>query len=83
MSKKIESRRGCFDRYDEDADGNEYASPPCYMHEVDPAYFGLATLSEATPPPISHARALIGKALGRMRELYREIAPRKAGVERR
>ena len=33
--------RGCFDRHDDEPDVNEYASPPCYMHEVDPSYFGL------------------------------------------
>jgi 5-formyltetrahydrofolate cyclo-ligase len=30
---------------DETASG-EYASPPCYMHEVDPAYSGLDTLPD-------------------------------------
>ncbi|KWV49865.1 hypothetical protein AS156_15160 [Bradyrhizobium macuxiense] len=32
--------RGCFDRDDDDPAPHEYASPPCYMHEVHPAYFG-------------------------------------------
>jgi hypothetical protein len=48
MSGKIKINRGCFDREDEDS-ANEYASPPCYMHEVDPAYFELASPSDATP----------------------------------
>jgi hypothetical protein len=33
--------RGCFDRHDNEFEAHEYASPPCYMHEVDPSYFGL------------------------------------------
>lgn len=33
--------------HDDDSEPNEYASPACYMHEVDPAYFGLAPPSEA------------------------------------
>lgn len=37
--------RGCFDRHD-DSDAREYASPPCYMREVDPSYFG----SLSSPP---------------------------------
>jgi hypothetical protein len=50
MSRKIKIRRSCFNREeDEDPEPNEYASPPCYMHEVDPAYFGLASSSDATP----------------------------------
>lgn len=49
MSGKIKINRGCFDREDEDS-ANEYASPPCYMHEVDPAYFGLASPSDADGP---------------------------------
>jgi hypothetical protein len=32
--------RGCFDRHDDEPETNEYASSPCYMHEVDPSYFG-------------------------------------------
>jgi len=50
MCRNIKIRRDCFDREeDEDPEPNEYASPPCYMHEVDPAYFGLAPSSVATP----------------------------------
>lgn len=82
MSKKLELRRGCFDRHDEVPGTNEYASPPCYMHEVDPAYFGLATFSEATPPPKSRTRGLLKKAFVKVRALCREIAPHKAGIER-
>lgn len=37
-----------------------YASPPCYMHEVDPAYFGLAEPSER--PVGSKTMALLGMA---------------------
>ncbi len=40
MKGTLDSSRGCFDRCDEGSESNEYASPPCYMHEVDPAYFG-------------------------------------------
>jgi 5,10-methenyltetrahydrofolate synthetase len=29
---------------------NESASPPCYLHEMDPAYSGLALSPEAIPP---------------------------------
>lgn len=51
MSRKAKIRSGCFDRgKSEDPELNEYASPPCYMHEMDPAYFGLAPSSEATLP---------------------------------
>jgi hypothetical protein len=49
MSGKIKISRGCFNREDEDPEPNEYASPPCYMHEVDQAYFGLASSSDSTP----------------------------------
>lgn len=38
--------RGCFDRHDDEHNTpHEYASPPCYMHEVDPAYFGSLPLA--------------------------------------
>lgn len=37
--------RGCFYRDNDESDAHEYASPPCYMHEVDPAYFGLLPLT--------------------------------------
>ncbi len=33
--------RGCFERHDDECDAHEYASSPCYMHEIDPSYFGL------------------------------------------
>jgi len=32
--------RGCFERHDDES-VHEYTSSPCYMHEVDPTYFGL------------------------------------------
>jgi hypothetical protein len=74
MSRKIEIRRGCFDRDDDDTETNAYASPPCYMHEVDPAYFGLPASSQAPPSPKSQARSFIDRALVKMRALYQEIA---------
>ena len=74
MSRKIEIRRGCFDRHDDDTETSAYASPPCFMHEVDPAYFGLPTSSQAPPSPKSRARSFIDRALARMRALYQEIA---------
>src|SRR5581483_6848417 len=36
--------------HDDDPGPREYASPPCYMHEVDPAYFGLPRSSHVSPP---------------------------------
>ena len=41
--------RECFDRHDNEPDVNEYASPPCYMHEVDPSYFGLLPSTRPIP----------------------------------
>ena len=43
---------------DNDDDLRSYASPPCYMHEVDPAYMGLPRPGEekaakGTPKPRS------------------------------
>ena len=37
----IRQNHGCFERHDDESDCNEFASSPCYMHEVDPTYFGL------------------------------------------
>ena len=59
--------RGCFDRHDDEHNNpHEYASPPCYMHEVDPAYFGSPVPS---CPTSADARAswttLLGSALSR------------------
>jgi len=50
---------------DEERDGDGagaagYASPPCYMHEVDPAYFGLADPNGGLQGRVS--MALPGKA---------------------
>lgn len=42
MNETVNSNRGCFDRHDDVESKNEYASSPCFMHELDPAYFGLA-----------------------------------------
>lgn len=53
MIGKGKIQTGCFDRHDDADDSpvqSEYASPPCYMHEVDPAYFGLDRSSEPTLP---------------------------------
>ena len=36
-------------RDDEERPPQEYASPACYMHEVDPAYFGLAGGGDRRP----------------------------------
>jgi hypothetical protein len=36
--------------WDEDANGSGlYASPPCFMHELDPAYLGLQPSPDAGP----------------------------------
>lgn len=43
MNEKMNSSRGCFERHYDEPATNEYASPLCYMHELDPAYFGLAS----------------------------------------
>ena len=45
-----------------------YSSPPCYAHEVDPAYFGLAT--DATP---ATPKAL-DAALNRIRAAIRTVS---------
>src|SRR5689334_5877905 len=42
-----QSRR-CFE-HDDEPDVDEYASPPCYMHEVDPSYFGLLPSTRPIP----------------------------------
>lgn len=50
-----------FPTADDDEDGlpHEYASPACFMHEVDPAYFGLPAKSDnnaakqAPPEPLT------------------------------
>jgi hypothetical protein len=46
MSGKMNLSRGCFDRCDDELDPIECASPPCYMHEVDPFYFGSMRSTE-------------------------------------
>lgn len=49
MTRKVRTRHiGLAREYVEDTEPNQYASPPCYMHEVDPAYFGLDPSPEAT-----------------------------------
>lgn len=42
---------------DPNAELRPYASPPCYAHEVDPAYFGLPSPGD---PPL---RELLKRAL--------------------
>lgn len=92
MSGKM--RQGCFDRCDDESDTNGYASSPCYMHEVDPPYFGWAPPVEPVadwksyePGPGANAlrnmRALrdkVGVAWGRTRMKLRSFrqADRKA-----
>jgi hypothetical protein len=51
--------RGCFERHDDACDAHEYASSPCYMHEVDPSYFGWLP----STPPISDRRPIGPKAI--------------------
>ena len=63
----------------EDEDPNSalrpYASPPCYAHEVDPAYFGLAPAPDGDRLADLNARlreaeaaiAALGSLLGRAR----------------
>jgi hypothetical protein len=48
-----------------------YASPPCYAHEVDPAYFGLPARLEPCrlrdlETVLRQARALLGAAIDRI-----------------
>jgi hypothetical protein len=45
----------------EGAGESGYASPPCYMHEVDPAYFGLPGSPDRAER--SETMALLGKAV--------------------
>src|SRR6185437_3555365 len=47
--REMTQSSGCFDRHDDEPDVNEYASPPCYMHEVDPSYFGLLPSTKPIP----------------------------------
>lgn len=51
--------RGCFDRHDDEPDVNAYASPPCYMHEVDPSYFGLLPSTRPIPGRKPNGAAII------------------------
>lgn len=34
--------------HDDEAQGDGFASPPCFMHEVDPAYMGLPDVQQQT-----------------------------------
>lgn len=44
--------------------GATFASPPCFMHEVDPAYFGFSDAEGTTMPGISNETLTrIGSAL--------------------
>lgn len=38
----------------------ECSSPPCYLHEVDPAYAGLAPKPKAKPSPKARKRGEAG-----------------------
>lgn len=40
----------------------EFASPPCFMHEVDPAYFGLPRPDEGTAAPEEPAMTMLNEA---------------------
>ncbi|MCC6946165.1 MAG: 5-formyltetrahydrofolate cyclo-ligase [Bradyrhizobiaceae bacterium] len=41
---------------DDDPSPREYASPPCFMHEVDPAYAGLPPRADADWPAVARWR---------------------------
>ena len=80
MSRKMNLGRGCFERRDDEPDVNEYASPPCYMHEVDPSYFGLAPSTRATsrrkprgPKVIVNASVAIRALRDRIVARYEEL----------
>ena len=73
MGEKMNLSRGCFDRGDETPDTTEYASPPCYMHEVDPSYFGLMRSTEAAPTRKPHDPGLIMKASAKIHALRDQI----------
>lgn len=45
-----------IDQFDDAADVHEYASPPCYMHEVDPSYLGLLLSARPVSDPASENR---------------------------
>ncbi len=70
MKGTLDSSRGCFDRCDEGSESNEYASPPCYMHEVDPAYFGLMFPTEPTLGRTSLDPGFFVNAFVKMRALH-------------
>ncbi len=61
MNEKMNSSRGCFDRHDDEPETNEYASPPCYMHEVDPSYFGLLSSTRQMPDRDASAPKIIAR----------------------
>ncbi|WP_353187391.1 5-formyltetrahydrofolate cyclo-ligase [Bosea sp. (in: a-proteobacteria)] len=42
---------------DDDDEPRRYASPPCFMREVDPAYFGLAPPPPPTPGVVAWRKA--------------------------
>jgi hypothetical protein len=49
-----------------------YSSPPCYAHEVDPAYFGMPAQADlcrlrALETALRQAEAEIDTAIGRIR----------------
>ena len=53
---------------DDDDEPHDYASPRCFMQEIDPAYFGL------TPPSPPMQRVFAWRK--EQRERLRELAPR-------
>lgn len=69
---------------DDDQEPGEYASPPCFMHELDPAYFGLAPAPPVEPWPVVAAwrkaerKRLIGERLALERDLRAEHSRRIA-----
>lgn len=69
MKEKLNSSGGCFDRCDDEPVSNEYASPPCYMHEVDPAYFGLTFPTELMLGRTSRDPGFFVSAFVKMRAL--------------
>lgn len=70
--------RGCFERHDDESDCNEFASSPCYMHEVDPTYFGLlpAKVTASARPKAVPRDTIVTwpKLLSALRKLFRSIS---------
>jgi 5-formyltetrahydrofolate cyclo-ligase len=45
------------------SDSDQYSSPPCYMHELDPAYFGLGPTADRTSVDVARWRKAERKRL--------------------